>query len=106
MVIVYPTVGRASPWTCPTLTLTVSAGISTITFVAHAASLPPVGQLLAGASVVMTLPTLRFPRSGLLIVAEPEKTTVVPTGMSPVQTTAPVVRSRVTLPDVVAASPL
>ncbi len=84
----------------------VSSGVSTVTAVEHTGSVPPTGQLLAGAAVVITVLSTWSPRSGLLTVTEPVMVTVSPTPMSPVHTIRPEPITTIRLPDVAAASPL
>ena len=57
----------------------VSSGVSTVTAVEQTGSVPPTGQLLAGAAVVITVLSTWSPRSGLLTVTEPVMVTVSPT---------------------------
>ena len=66
--------------------------------------MPPAGQLLPGAAVVIVLARTLFPLSGLLTVTVPVTVTVPPTGMLPVQEMPVAVSDSV--PEVAVWSPL
>ena len=82
----------------------VSVGMRTGTLTEHLGSVPPAGQSLPGAVVVIVLARTLFPVSGLLTVTVPVTVIVPPTGMLPVQEMPVAVSDSV--PEVAVWSPL
>jgi hypothetical protein len=105
-VIVYPVADPGVVVAVLAVLVMVRAGRSSVTEVEQAASVPPVGQLLATASVVISVVRSSLPVAGLLTVNEAVIVTVAPGARSPVQATRPDPTTMITLPEVAAASPL